>query len=495
MTPIASRRTPLAAALCAVLLVASTDATTAPSRGHVVSGSPLAVTNCNDAGPGSLRDAIANAVNQDEIDLRGLSCSSITLTTGALAVGVDNLEVVAAGGTPRPAAITSAGNVTTGYYELHIVTIDGGGSDRVFDHAGTGHLELQGFALRNGYANGNGGCVRSAGGVDLIMTTVSGCHAHDSDYNHGRGGGVFATTDFHAWGSTISGNRADGQAPRGGGVFASHDLTLYSTQVTGNAASGYQSAGGGVFAGHFLAVQQSTISANTALGDRPNGEGIVGGAYARNNVVLFESTISGNSADDVGGLFVVDKDTVSSLASAIEESTISGNEGRRAGGALMSAAPLWVYNSTIADNTAQAGGTGGLSIGANDRFFSSIIAANTAAGAPSDIGLRNGAPSTTTITGDHNLIVASTITPPADTIAQTPLLAPLASNGGPTQTHALLPGSPAIDHGTNPDNASHDQRGSGYARVVGTSADIGAFESGAGPDGIFFDGFDGTVSS
>jgi hypothetical protein len=53
---------------------------------------------------------------------------------------------------------------------------------------------------------------------------------------------------------------------------------------------------------------------------------------------------------------------------------------------------------------------------------------------------------------------------------------PLADNGGPTMTHALLPGSPAIDAGSNPAGLAFDQRGFNYARVSGTAADVGAFE-------------------
>src|SRR5205085_9537943 len=57
-----------------------------------------------------------------------------------------------------------------------------------------------------------------------------------------------------------------------------------------------------------------------------------------------------------------------------------------------------------------------------------------------------------------------------------PLLAPLAGNGGPTQTHALKKGSPCIDHGSNPDNLGNDQRGPPVARKLGPAVDIGAFE-------------------
>ena len=76
---------------------------------------------------------------------------------------------------------------------------------------------------------------------------------------------------------------------------------------------------------------------------------------------------------------------------------------------------------------------------------------------------------------------------PPDTIIADPLLAPLADNGGLTWTHALLPGSPAIDTGDD-DGWDTDQRGEGYARIQNAHADIGAYE--VDPDLIFRNGFD-----
>jgi hypothetical protein len=57
-----------------------------------------------------------------------------------------------------------------------------------------------------------------------------------------------------------------------------------------------------------------------------------------------------------------------------------------------------------------------------------------------------------------------------------PLLGPLADNGGPTLTHALLPGSPAINAGSNLSNLTTDQRQAGFPRVFESAVDIGAFE-------------------
>jgi hypothetical protein len=89
---------------------------------------------------------------------------------------------------------------------------------------------------------------------------------------------------------------------------------------------------------------------------------------------------------------------------------------------------------------------------------------------------------------------------PPDTLAQDPRLGPLQDNGGQVWTHALLPGSPAIDRGDNQVSLYTDSRGwecpatSGgcvmFERTVGEATDIGAFEFGA-PDAIFDNGFDG----
>jgi hypothetical protein len=89
------------------------------------------------------------------------------------------------------------------------------------------------------------------------------------------------------------------------------------------------------------------------------------------------------------------------------------------------------------------------------------------------------------ITGHNNLIMLAGGVP-ADTRHDDPLLLPLADNGGPTLTHALAAGSPAIDAGANADNLDYDQRGA--PRVVGAAADIGALEVQPGTAAVPFIG-------
>ena len=119
---------------------------------------------------------------------------------------------------------------------------------------------------------------------------------------------------------------------------------------------------------------------------------------------------------------------------------------------------------------------------------STIVAGNTIGDNADDIFAPGG-----TVEGSHDLIgVAPAMTLPADTIGGDPQLLPLADNGGPTMTHALAAGSPAIDAGSNPLALSFDQRGEGFVRVFGSAADIGAFEvqPNEPTDRIFANGFD-----
>ena len=157
---------PLAAALSIALAscfgVADVSARVEPAIAAAappaVRGS-IPVTNCDDSGPGSLRDAYFNATDEDVIDLSNVGCSTITLTTGAL--------------TNSP----SADNVTLlgpGKYDL---TIDGGNANRVLVHNGDGALNLVGLTIANGSYVGpyGGGCIYSYGQVSIQYASITNC--------------------------------------------------------------------------------------------------------------------------------------------------------------------------------------------------------------------------------------------------------------------------------------------------------------------------------
>jgi hypothetical protein len=135
-------------------------------------------------------------------------------------------------------------------------------------------------------------------------------------------------------------------------------------------------------------------------------------------------------------------------------------------------------NSTIASNTAELGAGIHQYNGASTHSDSSIIARNTAGASGADW---DGAGSITVV-GANNLVgsVGAALALPGGTLFADPMLAPLADNGGPTRTHALRSGSPALNTGNNAAGLPFDQRGHGFARKAGPATDIGAFERQSG---------------
>jgi hypothetical protein len=233
----------------------------------------------------------------------------------------------------------------------------------------------------------------------------------------------------------------------------------------------------------------STVTGNAATGDGSHyARG--GGLYTLADTSIENSTVDSNRAETGGGVFMLG---ATSYTLEVSDSTLSGNHSDGAAGGLYAKyAPLQINNSTIAENTAYFDFGAGVYLATSADIESSIIAGNT-----SEDGLRTsdiGGSATSAITGANNLVIDSTLPLPPDTISSDPMLGPLQDNGGLTHTHALLPGSPAIDHGNNVFDLTFDQRAfdatvDGYERVVGEGPDIGAFEFGA-PDRIFTDGFD-----
>jgi len=414
---------------------------------HAPNGSVL-VTSCDDDGPGTLRQAYRNAVTGDNIDLTQLTCSTITLTSGALE------------DSPTAAEVTLQG---PGKY---LLTVDGGNADRVLIHRGGDTLHISGMTIKNGSYTGvyGGGCIYSETNVELFDTLVTGCSKH----------GTGADTAF------------------GGAVYARRAAAMFASQIRDNHvdADSANSAGAGVWA-DAVNVSASTISGNTASSADGTHYARGGGVFSLTETEISYATITDNEAISGAGVFLVG---AAAYTMRIRNSTISGNRASGAGGGVYAKyQPFAVANSTIAENTAGAQYGAGLFLAYATELESTIVANNTSQNGTfeSDIG----SPYAIAITGANNLVLASNLPLPADTIAQDPMLGPLQDNGGSTMTHALLPGSPAIDHGNNINGYQFDQRlfvldtSQPYERVVGPAADIGAFESGA-PDRVFVDGFD-----
>ena len=457
----------------------------------------LTVTNCNDTGPGSLRETVAAAVSGDTVDMSQLACSTISLRAGQIGATVNDLNLVG----PGQAALTIEAALTS----------------RIFYSVGNLAVSDLTIQLGEDYSPG-GGCIRTLGDTDLTRVTlrncISGTYFHyyprypDSIGYPYQGGAVLVGGNFTldssalyhtfachcgalnrsyllevplvsggaayvAGNASIISSRIDdvgavsNRGPaRGGALRVRGDLTIANSAIGTSYTVGkeqvlYASAGGAAFVDGTLTMEGSTIAGNCA---------VVGG-------------IGGNYLGDAGGLFVA------GTGSTIVDSTITGNTAYRGGGIV--ATDVTIENSTIAFNGSVDGAGGaGLIVRGDSTIESSILADNSATGAGAagaDLAT-NGA--SVTISGANNLVMAAdaTVTLPADTLHDDPLLGALADNGGPTQTLALLPGSPAIDTGNNVAGLVTDQRGPGFPRVMGTSADIGAYEVTA--DAIFADGFE-----
>ena len=433
----------------------------------------IVVDNCADNGAGSLRAALATAVNGDVIDLTQLGCSTITLSSGGIIVAVDDVELIG----PGAAALT----------------IDAAYHGRAFYHLGNATFALTGLRVTRGTYSGGpyylafGGCVFSKGNIEANDSVIDHCGVSDAvtDGDGTAGGCLLAFGSVALTDSTLSActvTASSGDTAVGGAIFAEQDIILVRSRISGSTVTSAQgqAAGGGGIAIEDLVMKYSTISDNSAISGYISK---AGGIYVEGDTYLTGSTVSGNHAAIGGGIWMSGDTPVS--PAKIQNSTISGNVGDVAVGGIVANMPLILANSTVAFNTSVALDVSGLYLGDDAELESSIIANNSAGATQRDVGGSNSA----SITGANNLVGVTFLTLPPDTISADPILGPLANNGGLTKTHALLTGSPAIDSGNNSLDLTREQRGTGFAREVDASADIGAFES--DPGRIFTNGFEG----
>ena len=304
---------------------------------------------------------------------------------------------------------------------------------------------------------------------------------------------------------TINGAGTSSTVVSGNGVAQVFVFSLTGLNVAMNdltIANGVASSGAGVFV-----TSSSTLSLLRVLVTNNNASlGIKqgGGLHVLGTLNLTDSTVSNNSAANAGGGIRVTSGGTANIAN----STIVGNSALTpgaSGGGIESQGVLVIVNSTVSGNTVSGntisnGGGSGIAVdsGSADISFTTI-AANS--GGNSNPQLSRTSPATLTMRGNivanptqgincaglaagtsagNNLDSGNTCSFSAagDLTNSNPLLAALANNGGPTQTHALQAGSPAINAGpTTGTIPATDQRGAGFARVLNGQADIGAFES------------------
>ena len=318
----------------------------------------ITVTNTNDSGPSSLRQAILDAASGDTI-IFGVT-GTITLTSGVLIVD-KNLTIIGPG---APGLAISGGNASK------VISISSGSTVAISD-----------VTIKNGYTSVSSGAgVTNGGTLTLNNVTISD--------------------------NTVVGGCSVG----GGGISNTGTLTLNNATVTGNRVHSSSSLGAGCVA-------------------------------------------TGGGIDNFGGGFYI--------------------------GALNLSNVTITNNSVSADIAASAQGGGIYQSSGTVNFKNTLIAGNTSSGAGPDCGGTLNSQGYNLVQSIAGCAIAGDAT--GNITGQDPLLTPLSNNGGATQTHGLLSGSPAIDAG-NPaapgsgGNAceASDQRG--VARPQGTRCDIGAVE-------------------
>ena len=404
-----------------------------------------------DPGDCSLRDAIALASSGDLIDfaLPGSPPWTIRLQSGLGQLVVGQVLTVTGPGTTD--LVVSGDSDGDGTGDLRVLRVEAAGDLAVSD------LTIADGRATSG-ADPDGGCFQNLGALTLDSVQLTGCAAWDGDdagtsgQAGGDGGAIY--------------NRAGASLT----VTLSSFVASHAGQGDGGGSAGKGGRGGAVANFGAATIRTSTLSGNAAGdGGAPNGAGGEGGAIADlagGMLWLEDSTVAGNRSGDGrngsaldgrgGGLFL-DGD------STLDDDTVSGNQtgadqgsGAAAGGGGMNVfgGTTRLRNVTVTANVSLGGGGGVSRAGGTVRLANSIVAANTSVNFPQEdcftgaaanfvsegynlVGAQDGCASSLVGTDQHG-----NASSPLD-----PQVYPLDGYGGPTRTHALRPGSPAIDLG------------------------------------------------
>jgi uncharacterized repeat protein (TIGR01451 family)/CSLREA domain-containing protein len=393
----------------------------------------------------------------DTVPLAGETSSSFTVNSTADMVDStpgDGVCATSTGECTLRAAIQEAnafGGTNTITLPAGTYTLTLTGQDE--DAAATGDLDITSDITINGA--GASTTIIDANGIDRVF-----------DVNATLGG------DLTVSGVTIKG----GNPNNSGGGINGGPVTLTNVIVTGN-TTGLLGNGGGIrtYANQAVTLTDVTISGNSTLG--------AGGGVAIDHATLTNVTVSGNSACCRAGIAVGNATLTNVTVSGNTATTTSGGSGQ--GGGIGSDGTLSLTNVTVIDNSAPAGTGGGLQALPGSTFtLKNTIVADNIGGNCTGIITSSG----------HNLDSGTTcgFTNTGDLSNTNPKLAPLANNGGSTETSALCTAagvpdasctgaSPAIDAGTNSGCPATDQRGvsrpldgNGDCTLV---CDIGAYEA------------------
>ena len=273
---------------------------------------------------------------------------------------------------------------------------------------------------------------------------------------------------------TINGAGADTTIIDGGGLSRVFNVRAPAAATISGVTirNGHAGFGAGIYIqGGSLALTDSAVSGNTTT---VSGAG--GGIFNQAILTIDNSTISGNTATGAygGGLYNFSVGTAT-----ITNSTISGNMAGFGAGGIFNGTPgtTTLTNVTISDNSVTSANSGGGI--RKDGTGGSVTLKNTIVANSGSGGNCFG----TITSGGNNLEDGTTCGLGSGDLSSTnPMLSPLALNApGTTETHALMPGSQAIDSGANSGCPAADQRG--VARPIDgdgdktPDCDIGAYEA------------------
>jgi CSLREA domain-containing protein len=417
----------------------SSQASAAPSG---IEGAILVTTledELNTDGDCSLREAIEAANDNTAVDAcpagDAVITDTITFSVSGMITLNDLLNVVGGG----PLLIDGA----------NTITLSGNGIVQILVNSFGADLNLKGLSLVDGYSSISGGGIFNNGKIIVNDCTLSGNNAIE-------GGGINNWYDMKINNSTLSGNSA---TTNGGGIFNLGIITITNSTFSGNTSDSW---GGAIYNPGHMSIENSIFLENNSP--------LAGGIYNGNMLSITGSTLSGNYSTWCGG------GVLNESLLIISNTTLSGNNSE-SGGAICNSDTMTVTNATLSGNSADSTYGGGIYTFDGNVMLVNTIVTNSPSGG--DCLIHSGI----FTDGGHNISSDDTcgLDPANGSMPNTdPVLGPLQDNGGPTWTHALLTGSPAIDAGDNAQCLPTDQRGvtrpqDGNGDGV-SICDIGSFE-------------------